>query len=345
MANERAQRERARNRRLLFAAELIDGTVRPSQLARAEVREASVSRRIPSRISRRYQRHLLATGALRYEAEAVARQMAARRAVLGAAAEGPPRLLLRAGSFPHPLADEDPGRFGSEAFRRAHAQLAEAGVPYLLAVTPRVADRPLDRSQTRWRPLADDELSLLADLRRERVTFAAHGLDHRTRRRAPARRSELAGLSAQRLGERLDLAAEELAAAAIRPEVFVPPFDRFDWRQWDTIAQRFAVVTAGHDSVDALGFHDGPLWRGDAVWLPVYAPLDGGPLEVLGAARTLAEAGASVWVGAAVDWSAHAAGHALAALAAQARPWFVDWHTFLEAVRASAGDGAPTSAR
>jgi hypothetical protein len=343
VASERANRDRERNRRLLFATELEDGTVRPSQLARAEVRGATMSERVPSIVSRRYQRRLLASGALRYEAQTVARQMAARRAVLGDAADGPPRLLLRAGAFPHPLADQDPARFGVEPFRRAHATLAEAGVPYLLAVTPRVSARPLDARDDRWRPLDDRELDVLTQLRREGVTFAAHGLDHRRRRRR-GRASELAGLNPKALVARLDEAATELAQHAIRPDVFVPPFDRFDWRQWDAIAQRYAVVTAGHDSVDAVGYHDGPLWRGDAVWLPVYAPLDGPALDVLAAARGLAEAGASVWAGAAIDWSADVAGSSLGALAAGAGAWMVDWERFLDAVRGSAGDVAPTSA-
>ena len=318
--------------------------MRPSQLARAEVRDAATSLRVPSAVSRRYQRRLLANGALRYEARTVARQMAARRAVLGDAAAGPPRVLLRAGAFPHPLADQDPGRFGVEPFRRTQATLAEAGVPYLVAVTPRVSARPLDRTDARWRPLRDDELEILADLRHEGVAFAAHGLDHRTRRRFGAP-SELGGVKDKDLGAHLDLAAAELADAAIRPEIFVPPFDRFGWREWDAIAQRYPVITAGHDSVDALGYHDGPLWRGDAVWLPVYAPLDGPPLDVLAAVRGLADGGASVWLGAAVDWSAAADGSQLGALAHGIREWAVDWECFLDAVRGSAGDVAPTSAQ
>jgi hypothetical protein len=343
VASERAQRDQERNRRLLFWDELADGRVRPSQLARAAVRQAATPQRVPSRISRRYQRRLMARGALRYEAQTVARQMAARRAVLGEGAEGPPRILLRAGAFPHPLADEDPSRFGIEPFRRAHATLAEAGVPYLLAVAPRVCARPLDRRDERWRPLDDGELEILADLRHEGVAFAAHGLDQRTRRRGGAA-SELHGLSPKQLGAHLDLAAAELAEVAIRPDVFVPPFDRFDWRQWDTIAARYEVVTAGHDSVDELGYHDGPLWRGDAVWLPVYRPLEGPAADVLAAVRALADAGASVWAGAAIDWSSEIAGSSLAALLAGAGTWLVDWERFVQAVRGSAGDVAPTSA-
>lgn len=336
MSADRIQRDRDRSRRLLFAPELADGRIRPSDLARAEVREAIRSRRIPSLPSRRYQRALMRRGALRYEAETVARAMAARRAVLGDEAEGPPRLLVRAGSFPHPLAADEPERYGTERFRRFHEAISQTGLRYLVAVTPRVSRRPFDPRAEGHRPLADDELEMLAQLRRDGVAFAAHGLDHRTRRRSRARRSELSGLSATQAGERLDLAAEELGRAAIHPDVFVPPFDRFDWRHWDELAQRYAVVAAGHPSIDALGYHDGPLWRGDAVWLPSYAPLDGPAATVREAVRGLAEAGAALWIGVAIDWSAEVDAPDAAALAREIAGWSTDWERFLTAVRASA---------
>ena len=338
MAEDPSRRDSERSRRLLFAPELAAGTLRPSQLARVEVREATRTRRVPSLPSRRYQRRLMRRGALRFERETVERAMAARRAVLGDAAAGPPRLLVRAGAFPHPLADDDPDRHGTARFAAFHEAMVEAGLRYLVAVTPRVSRRPHDPRAAGWRPLADDELEMLARLRRDGVAFAAHGLDHRTRRRGATRRSELAGLAPKALAERLDRAAAELAAVAIVPAVFVPPFDRFDWSQWDELARRFEVVAAGHPSVDALGYHDGPLWRGDAVWMPTYAPLDGPVPQVLAAARALDEAGAALWVGAAFDWSA-AAGDPAAIDAARAlAAWSTPWEDFLDAVRTSATD-------
>ena len=338
MAQDLSRRNSERSRRLLFSPELAAGAVRPSQLARVEVREATRTRHVPSLLSRRLQRRLMAGGSLRFERETVERAMAARRAVLGDAAAAPRRLLVRAGAFPHPLADDDPERHGTARFAAFHRAMLDAGLRYLVAVTPRVSHRPGDPKAEGWRPLRDDELELLAQLRHDDVMFAAHGLDHRTRRRGEARRSELAGLSRRKLAERLDLAAEELAAAAIRPTVFVPPYDRFDWSQWDELARRYEVVAAGHGSLDALGYHDGPLWRGDAVWMPTYAPLDGPPAQVLEAARALDAAGAALWVGAAFDWSrAVDDPGALAAAGALAR-WSTPWEAFLEAVRASASE-------
>src|SRR5690554_4647525 len=101
-----ADQDSERSRRLLFAPELEARTVRMADLARADVRAATRSRRVPSAISRRYQASLMRRGALGFEGETVARAMAARRAVLGDAAEGPPRLVVRVDAFPHPLAGD-----------------------------------------------------------------------------------------------------------------------------------------------------------------------------------------------------------------------------------------------
>jgi hypothetical protein len=335
---DRIDRDSQRSRRLLFSPELADGTLRPSQLARAEVRAAVPSRRVPSALSRRYQRALMQRGALRVEGETIARAVAARRAVLGDAADGPPRLLVRAGAFPHPLTDEDPARFGTERFRRFHEALGVHGMRYLVAVTPRVSVRPLDPKATGDRPLRDDELELLADLRRDGVAFAAGGLDHRTRKRAEGKRTELGALSKRVLPQRLAQADEELAAIAIRPEVLVPPFGRFAWHQWDLLAARYEVVAAGRESLETMGFHDAPLWRGEAVFLPTYAPFDGPSAGVLPAVRGLAEQGAALWTGVVLDWPAEVDTDDLARLVADAARWSSDWEIFLAAVRASAVD-------
>lgn len=328
-----------RSRRLLFAPELATGRLQLADLARTAVREAARSRRVPAAPSRAYQRSLVRSGALSYEGETVPRAMAARHAVLGDDATGPPRLLVRVDAFPHPLALDQPARYGAERFRAVHEILAEAGLRYLLPVTPRVSRRPLDRRGREHRRLDDAELELVAQLRHDGVTFAAHGLDHRTRRHGARRPAELAGLSMEALGERLDLAAEELAEAAIRPDVLVPPFERFDWRQWDTLAERYSVIAGGPDSVGHFGYHDTPLWRHQAVWAPAYPPLHGGAAEAGAAVRRLSDQGAALWVPVALDWGRESdAGLAdLARFAREAAALSTDWEEFLAAVRFSRG--------
>lgn len=265
MAHGGCCEDERRSRRLLFARELEDGTVREGDLARAPVRAAVFGRRVPSRISRAYQQRLMRRGRLSYLGETLPAVAAARRAVLGdAAAPEPPRLLVRLGPFP--------GADGA-----ALRELAEGGLPYLLAVDAA-------------RPLTDPELEALAELRRAGVVFALHG---------PA--GELAGRSVDALNEALAALEERLADhAAIRPDVLVAP-DRLNLRVWKPLAERYSVIAAGPGAVSHMGYHGTPLWRGEAVWMPAYPPFHGDPAGAAAAARALDGAAAGAWVPAAVD--------------------------------------------
>ena len=334
-----------RSRRLLFAPELESGRVRAPELARAEVRAALATRRVPSLPSRALQRVLMHRGSLTYEGTTVESLMAARRAVLGDDAAGPPRLLIRVDEFPHYRAWDEPRRYGTDAFRRFHSILTEAGVPYLLAVPARVSHEPLDPRGRESRPIDDHEASELADLRRDGVEFALHGLDHRTRRRSARARTELGRRSLTELDERLGQAEEQLARVAVRPEVLVPPFNRFDWRQWPVLAKRYSVVAGGPESVGRFGWHDTPLWRGDAVWMPAYPPLYGRAEDAAGAVGRLAGRGAALWVPVVLHWGweADSGWEGLERFARAAAPYAAPWRSFLDPVAASRGDAAASS--
>jgi hypothetical protein len=265
----------------------------------------------------------------------------ARRAALGDAAEGPPRALVRIDEFPHARACDPAGRFGSDAFRRFHSVLAEAGVPYLLAVTPRVSRDYLDPATTEWRQLDEGEIEVLQDLRgEERVTFALHGLDHRTRHSSPRRHSEFCGLSAATAAQRVDMARARLDALGVRTPVFVAPFNRFDGAQYELFAERFDVVCGGPESIRLLGFTPTPVWRGEAVYLPSYAPLYARASTVATELRRLEQEGAAgIWAPVTLHWGWELdddfAGlrDLCQVLARQA----VDWRDFLAAVAASRG--------
>jgi hypothetical protein len=104
-----------RTAHLLFAPELAAGRLTPADLDRREVADGLRHRRVPAWASRVLQDRMLRRGRLDARAEAIEPAMAARRAVLGEAAAGPPRLLVR---VPRPSAE-------------THEVLREAGVPYL----------------------------------------------------------------------------------------------------------------------------------------------------------------------------------------------------------------------
>ena len=85
----------------------------------------------------------------------------------------------------------------------------------------------------------------------------------------------------------LDDALAELARHEIRPDVFVPPYNRFDARQFEALARRFAVVCGGPESIGLMGFQRTPQWRGETVYLPSYAPVYGRAARVLARGRAL----------------------------------------------------------
>ncbi|HEY7960760.1 MAG TPA: DUF2334 domain-containing protein [Solirubrobacteraceae bacterium] len=336
------EREELRSARLLFGSELAAGRLEPAALRARAVRSAVRSRPIPPRPWRIAQQVARRRGRLDYERAVVDPLQSARRAVLGDAAASPPRFLVRVDEFPHYLAWDDPARYGSDGFRRFHAILAGAGVPYLVAVPPRVSRAPLNPAERRWRAFDESERALLAELRAsDGVAFALHGRDHRTRFDSPRRRSELCGLNPSATAALLDQALVELAQLGVVPAVFVPPFNRFDAGQYSELARRFAVVCGGPESIGLLGFHRSPLWLGDAVYLPSYFPFYGPAAEVRAAAARLIERDAGLWTPIALHWGweADAGWSELEALVASIAPYAARWEDFLDAVKASADDG------
>lgn len=251
---------------------------------------------------------------------------------------GPPRFLVRVDEFPHYLAGDEPDRYGLESSRTFHGALASAGVSYLMAIVPRVPNRPLDPTASGDRPLSDEERAFLGELRRDGVTLALHGYNHRTRFEHPRRRSELCGLSAAELNDLLDRALAELSAAGVDPRIFVPPYNRFDASQYDILAARFDVVCGGPESVPLLGFHPGPQWRGNAIYLPCYPPLYGTAEECLPLIADLVERQVGVWAPVVLHpgWETTPTS-GLERFAREIAPYAASWGDFLAAVDASRG--------
>jgi Uncharacterized protein conserved in bacteria (DUF2334) len=327
-----------RSARLLFSSELATDELSEAELDRHEVRRAVRSRRVPPGPLRAAQRLRMRRDLLGYETDCVPAFAAARRAVLGDRAAGPPRLLVRVDEFPHARAFDLPDRYGLRQFERFHGVLRDAGVEYLLAVTPVLSHDYLDPSARGERPMSDEERALLRRVLGEGVTVALHGLDHRTRDPRPRHHSELAGLSRARLEERLDRAGEALEALGVESRVFVPPFNRFDEGQYDALAGRFDVVCGGPETVAILGYHRTPLWRGDAVYLPSYPPLYARAGVVQHAVEQIAEEGAALWVPVTLHWGWEAddGWSDLERLAASVARYAARWEDFLEAVRLAA---------
>jgi len=335
--SERSREDELRSARLLLGAGARGHAPDADVLRSPVVRSALRSRPFPSRPRRFAQRVRRKLGRLDYERAVADPLDAARRAVLGPDAAAPPRFLVRVDEFPHYLAWDDPARYGIERYRRFHATMVDRGVPYLVAVLPRVSHAALDPEERGWRTLEQDERMLLGQLPGDGVALGLHGLDHRTRFASPRRHSELCGLGQAATEVLIDEALAELAPLGISPEIFVPPYNRFDAEQYEVLARRFAVVCGGPESVALLGFQRTPVWRGEAVYLPSYYPLYGHAHEVLPAAQRMIDRRAGLWVPIVLHWGweADEAWGPLERLLEVIAPYTARWEDFLAAVRAS----------
>jgi hypothetical protein len=269
---------------------------------------------------------------------------AARRELFGERASGAPRFLVRVDEFPSATRFYVPGDNEPEGTLRFHEAMAERGVPYLMAVLPEPALDPLSPRAAGTRALTAAEGALLDRLQADGVAFAQHGTTHRTRRVSPRGRSEFAGLTDAELGSLLDRGREVLERHSIEARVLVPPFNRFDARQYEALADRFDVICGGPESVRGMGLHGGPLWRGDAVYLPVYAPLYGRAAAVLPMARELIERRPGTWIPIVLHtiWELDDDLTALRELCELIAPYAVPWSAFLEDVDRARGVTAAT---
>jgi hypothetical protein len=86
-----------------------------------------------------------------------------------------------------------------------------------------------------------------------------------------------------------------------------------------------------------MGFQGGPIWRGDAVYLPCYEPLYANAGTVLGAAEEMLELQVGTWVPIVLHmgWEVDDDYAALGRLAERIAPHAASWNDFLGAVDAS----------
>jgi hypothetical protein len=300
---------------------------RTARLAGADGGAIAV-RPVPPRWRRAAERAAMKAGVLTYE-RALLRPVARR------VPSGPPRLLIRIDEFPDYSAYDDYQRHGLAASTRFHEVMA--GVAHLMAVVPQLTHRALDPEAHGGRPMNAAERGLLQRMAREGVTFAQHGTTHRTRDAHPRRRSELAGLSPADAAAVVDTGRETLRAMGIDPRVFVPPFNRFDPEHYAMLAERFAVIGGGPESVPRLGFHYGPQWRDGAVYLPCYPPFYGRARDVVAPIERLVAAQVGTWVPIVLhmSWEADDDFAGLERFVRAVRPYAASWDDFLGAVSAS----------
>lgn len=269
--------------------------------------------------------------------------MSTRAEALNGRAQGPPRFLVRVDEFPYYTTFDEPDGQGVQMSRRFHNVMAQEGIPHLMSIIPQLTHEPLVPDASGGRPLGELELDLIGEMRQSGVVFAQHGISHRTRDVRPRHHSELCGLSPAQTEALLEQGRRLLAEVGIEPRVFVPPFNRFDARQYEMLARRFDVICGGPESVALLGFHGGPLWRGEAVYLPCYAPLYADAKTILPAAERLIDLQPGTWVPIVLhtSWELDDDFASLRRLARLISPFVAHWDEMLAAVdRSRAPSGA-----
>jgi hypothetical protein len=306
-----------------------------ASLPRAAV-HALAPRPVPPAPLRTAQRIAMKLGRIDWERSWLQPLMAARESVLGEAAAGAPRFLVRVDEFPYYTSYDRPQDI--EMSRKFHHVMAAAGVPHLMSVLPQLTHAPLTVGSSGGRPLGEEEIDLLEQMHRDGVTFAQHGTTHRTRFENPRRRSELCGLPPNQAERLLEQGSRQLAEAGIdSARVFVPPFNRFDAAQYPLLAARFDVVCGGPESVALMGFHGGPLWRGNAVYLPCYAPLYADARTILPMAERLIDLAPGTWIPIVLhtSWEQGDDFQALQRLAERIAPYAASWEDLLAEVERS----------
>jgi len=326
-----------RSARLSFSSELLNGTITEAELAaRTDVISAFCSRSVPRAKVRIAQRLAMKAGLLDFDSSFLSSVLGARRAMLGAQAEAPPRFLIRVDEFPIAGALDAPDR-GLPACKAFHETLAAEGVPYLMAIVPQHPHRYLDPAATGGRALGAEDCAFIEQMRHQGVTFAQHGTTHRTRHASPRRRSELSGLRPEELEAVIADGRDRLAQVGVFPRVLIPPFNRFDPTQFSELARYFDVIGGGPESVPLIGLHGSPQWRGDAVYLPCYSPYYACAAELSPVIDRVIALAPGTWIPLVlhVAWEINDRYRSLAAFARKVAPYAAAWQDFLQAVDTS----------
>ena len=178
--------------------------------------------------------------------------------------------------------DDFPWRgFDLAQYREFHAIMEENSIPYLLAVTPRLAMDPLDPHCDRFRDLSAGEVEFIRNSSGS-LELALHGLTHRVDSASEDKnlRSEFVGLPKSEVMVRLNEGLQSLKGLGKKVNIFVPPYNTFDFAALDVIKQYFRVVTGGPESIRHVGLRITPSILSGAIYVPSYPSAFGNARDV-----------------------------------------------------------------
>ncbi|OGS06492.1 MAG: hypothetical protein A2270_07345 [Elusimicrobia bacterium RIFOXYA12_FULL_51_18] len=182
-----------------------------------------------------------------------------------------PVFILRVDDFPR-------WDIPSRDYRIFHNILKEWSIPYLLGVTPKLCEFPLDPDCCNFRSLNEDESAILNEVAESGAEFAVHGCTHKTI--AALRHSEIVGIGPLALNRLIQMALFEFDKAGLVTNYFIPPFNSIDSQSFAELSKYFKVICGGPESIPEMGLTISPVIVNDTIFMPSYRPAYGRAFEV-----------------------------------------------------------------
>jgi hypothetical protein len=177
---------------------------------------------------------------------------------------GRPKFLIRVDDFPR-------WDIRSEEFKRFNEIFSKKRIPYLLGVTPFLSEEPLNPRCRKYRQLNDCEIEMINSLVSEAVEIALHGFSHKTIKENL--HSELLGLTKEEIREKISISLNELKRFSSQINVFIPPFNTFDFHSMEILKKYFKIICGGPESIPFVGFRLSPSYLNGCLYIPSYAPM------------------------------------------------------------------------
>lgn len=188
------------------------------------------------------------------------------------------RFLVRVDDFPS-------WDVNSQLIQDFHEVLTFYNVPYLLGVTPFLADDPLNPAGRKNREMTGAEVVLLKQMCLDGVEIALHGFTHRTRE--TGFHSELVGLTDLEFKMWLEKSLDNLRTRYLpAPIAFIPPFNTIDFKDTKLLADYLPILCGGPESILCLGLYGCPSNLNGIAYWPSFFPAYGRASDLISFAQS-----------------------------------------------------------
>ncbi len=157
-----------------------------------------------------------------------------------------PKIIIRVDDFPH-------WEKKINDFIKFDKIMKKHDIPYILGVTPYIANNPKDKDCNSFRKLNKKEIALLKDgIKDNRIIIAMHGLTHKTT--SNIKFSEFLGKSNLQIEKEIKLGFKLFKEYGLpKPKIFVPPYNTFNNENLKTFIKHFKFITGGPETIKEFG--------------------------------------------------------------------------------------------